>query len=337
MADDLAIQRLADRLDEGLRKTFLAVVAAIAAGPNTDELDELVERGDVLGIIRLWEETLRTTLQTSVVKFEGQIASVVGQAATITVAQFAGSLQRTSNLALEWIHNEAASLVVGIQTDTMLAIREMLRGGYVAGTGVRVTGRQLRSVVGLLPSHARAVRNYADELLARGFPAARIEQFTTIYASRLLAYRAENIARTETMMAAHAGQVAGWRAMVEAGILQNHRTWMQWVVTDDDRLCPLCAPMDGKKVRIGEGFTSDTKGFPEGYPDVETPGSRRLRKRPLKPDPLSQKRKVDRKSRNKILDGKEVRLPIVKTVFSPPLHPSCRCTLRLAFADATVQ
>jgi hypothetical protein len=336
--DDLAIQRLADRLDGTVRDTFLSIVSAIAASPQAAELNQLVENEDILGIIRLWERHLRASLTANVAQMEATLGNIVTKAAaqTIIVAGFSGTLTRISNTTLNWLRNESSRLIVGVSTESMLSIRQLLSAGYQAGTGVRPTARQIRAVVGILPSHAAAVTRYGLQLEALGFPQDKIDSYVETYTRRLLAYRADNIARTEAMTAAHVGQLEAWKHLVEQNLIDPRRSWMEWMTATDDRVCPLCAPMDGKRVRIGNPFISDTKGFPNGFPrNIPSPGADRLRKGPMKPDPFSMKRHRGRDRKGKNLDGFTIPLPTIKSVPHPPLHPSCRCTMRLVF-DGTV-
>jgi len=103
------------------------------------------------------------------------------------------------------------------------------------------------------------------------------------YQQRLLNWRADTIARTESMMASNQGQQALWGQARDSGLLSAQYTRRKWLNTGDSRLCQLCAPVPAMN--------------PEG---VE-------------------------------LD-KPFRTPKGE-VLSPPLHPSCRCTTRLIFAD----
>lgn len=61
--------------------------------------------------------------------------------------------------------------------------------------------------------------------------------------------RAQLIARTESMRAAHAGQRIAWQQGVDAGIVPPGAKRV-WIVTDDDRLCPDCADLDGETANI---------------------------------------------------------------------------------------
>ena len=345
MPDELAIRRLADRYEARFRQAIYAIVAVLSESPELSLLEEALQRGDLAQVMRLWEEEITNNTTISIDIISELLQEVVQRAGTITVntipsavvrpgtyATIETSLQRMSELALEWITRQSVYLVTGITADARTSLRTLLEAGYRGGLGARWTARQMRSVVGLLPQHTAAVARYATDLRERGFPPNVITRNVTTYARRLLTYRTENIARTETITASTAGQLAGWQANIASGILQAHRTWIEWMVTEDDRLCPLCAPMDGQRVRVGEMFVSEFKGFPEGQPTAQGPGSRRLARRgPLKPDPFAQPR--DPKGRFMRIKKANtlVPLPNANHVPYPPLHPSCRCAMVLRF------
>ena len=59
--------------------------------------------------------------------------------------------------------------------------------------------------------------------------------------------RSKVIARTETIWAFNEGAVQGWQ---QSGVVEAK----QWSVAQDDRLCPLCAPMEGKIVPLEGHF-----------------------------------------------------------------------------------
>ena len=65
--------------------------------------------------------------------------------------------------------------------------------------------------------------------------------------------RADVIARTETMRASNEGQREAWDQAVEDGLLTGDEK-QEWIVTPDDRLCPICEPLDGEQVTLGEKF-----------------------------------------------------------------------------------
>jgi SPP1 gp7 family putative phage head morphogenesis protein len=68
--------------------------------------------------------------------------------------------------------------------------------------------------------------------------------------------RAETIARTETMRAANEGQIEAWQQAAETGLLTGNES-TEWITTPDDRLCPICEPLDGQTTALGGTFEVD--------------------------------------------------------------------------------
>lgn len=68
--------------------------------------------------------------------------------------------------------------------------------------------------------------------------------------------RARLIARHETMMAAAEGQRLSWDLAVEEGLLTGDERRV-WIVTDDDKLCPLCEPLDGVEADLNGEYPDD--------------------------------------------------------------------------------
>lgn len=60
-------------------------------------------------------------------------------------------------------------------------------------------------------------------------------------------YRAETIARTETIRASNA---ASEMAYIQSGVVEGK----QWLVTDDEITCDRCMPLNGIVVGLGENF-----------------------------------------------------------------------------------
>jgi predicted ABC-type ATPase len=98
-------------------------------------------------------------------------------------------------------------------------------------------------------------------------------------------FRALMIARTETIRASNAGASM---AYLQSGVVEG----MQWLVTEDDRTCPLCNAMSGKFVPLGQTFFNLGDRF-----TVDTP------------------------------EGKQTMVFDYEDVRYPPLHVMCRCTV----------
>ena len=96
--------------------------------------------------------------------------------------------------------------------------------------------------------------------------------------------RAERIARTETIRSSNAGAT---EAMRLTGI-----EMIEWYTADDERVCPFCREMHGKRIEIGRSYWDE--GQQMTVYDAE---------------------------------GNAQDLKIIWAVGYPPLHPNCRCTV----------
>jgi hypothetical protein len=333
------VREVADSLEAELRDRFLAMVEVVAFSVPDDLLQSWLDRRDFLAIIDAFEEVIADSLTFAASSaLSDTYTSLVRGGIRSASVDLAFDL--TSQLVIDRIKQEAANLVIGIGQDSILSIRSILEQNYIEGLGAPAAGRVIRSVVGLLPDHANAVGKYAQLLTEQKIPEPQRTHQVETYARRLLSYRAENIARTETIAASNAGQLQAWIEMANRGVLQRHRTRVVWVVTEDDRLCPWCAPMDGVTVELGQMFTSTHKGFPEGKPETRGPGSARVDRTTLRPDPRSQPRdsrgrftSLKKRDQRDSLDGRLIPLPRPIVVPHPPLHPQCRCDLKLIFTS----
>lgn len=338
MASELenAIDRIARSYEEDVRGLFLLVVEGLKATVPEDELVAILGRGDWAEIMR----RLSAAVNVSYIDATGAAVKVLGGmaegggSALLRISQVALSFDLQNPRVVRWIEERAAELVTGVTQDGIEAIRGLVSRGYVEGLGARATGRMIREHIGLIPAHSRAVGRFTQEMRDQGLGERAIVRNANTYARRLLAHRAEAIARTETIRATVAGQVEAWNQMIEQGLLPGG-VWMRWITTEDDRLCEFCAPMDGKRVRSGEMFVSSHRGFLEGKPEARGPGSAKVG-RPLKPDPFAQARDergrfARVRKRGEHLDGRLISRRDVEVVPHPPLHVRCRCAVVLDF------
>lgn len=188
-----------------------------------------------------------------------------------------GAFDVTNPRVTEWIRLHSAELVTEISEASRQAIRDLVARSYTEGIPAQTLARMIRQSIGLTTRQARAVANMRARMIADGKKAEMIEKATERYAARLLRRRAEMIARTELIKAETQGQLLLWQQQIEAGMLPGD-VRKEWIVTPDDRLCPLCQDMDGATVPVDSDFVGGDDG--------------------------------------------------------PPLHPNCRCALRLVFAKA---
>lgn len=227
------IHRAADRFQTPLKK---AVRRAFRKGQQ--ELDmkalrrALMEKDEagVLEAVSVSIEATEKQLGSTLRYILGRIIEVSGTAAAKRVhatrtlraaAEVKGfAFDVTNPKAQEWIRDHAAETVSGVSRTTRQAIRDLVDAAFEEQFDVEDLADEISATVGIDPA------------------------------------RAETIARTETIRASNQGQQLAWDQAVEEGLLTGDEK-QTWIVTPDDRLCPICEPLDGQTVALGAQFAVD--------------------------------------------------------------------------------
>jgi hypothetical protein len=220
-------------------------------------------------VTRIFKEELPEVLLEILVE-SGEAAARSATRRGLRTALVGVSFDKTNPRAQRWAKIRAAELVAGISEETRLAIRAVIEQAFNDNIPPREAARLIRPLVGLSEPYAQAVlhlhRNlvrHAGTVVMAGKVRIRVpeggpspeflERHTRQYSERLLVKRALNIARTETMAASNEGQRELWLQAVEQGSLEADEQ-REWIVTPDDRLCALCAPLDGAVAPLDKPF-----------------------------------------------------------------------------------
>ena len=161
--------------------------------------------------------------------------------------------------------NEAAQAAVdeylrnytwNISTETRTAINGIAERAIREGIPPFDAARLMKAHIGLDSRRSGALMTFRDKLVADGRNAATVSRATEKYGAKLLRSRAETIARTETMAALNAGQLSGMKEALAEDLLDPEDAGKEWMVTPDDALCEICAPMADESVHIDEPFSN---------------------------------------------------------------------------------
>jgi len=297
--EDLPTHEVADKAVPRWIKDFLDVVKETQGKIVLARIEAAFATGNLETVMKTipWE-TMETGLSE---RWRVAIEKLVAQGATASsgslppppVTGLSVRFDVTNPRAVEWVDRHAADLVTRVSAESRTAIKETIQRAFTDGKHPYESARIIKERIGLLPKHARAVEKFEarerHNLLEKN-PKMSFEEASAKargkaakYAAKLLKYRAENIARTETLTASNRGQLELWQQAVEQGFLPKH-VRRKWLLTDDDRLCSTCAEMAGATAGLDEVFTG----------------------------PVSEEGKV-----------------LAGDCETPPLHPSCRCSMRL--------
>ncbi len=212
------------------------------------------------------------TATTRVVGAEGLRAADIGL-----------SFDRTNPEAQRWAEERAATLVTQVTDNARQAIRGIVTQAFAEELPPRQAAKLVRSVIGLTDGQATAVTKLRARLATAapgslvkagkvrirvpttGVTQTLMQRSVTSYAERLLRQRALTIAAHETLEASNAGQQQLWRQAVETGHLTGEEQ-REPIITPDERLCPICAALEGQRRGLTEPFT-----LPDGTTKMHAP------------------------------------------------------------------
>ena len=287
------LDAIARTLEPALRDAFLKAVARMRELVPIGQLTELLEAGELTRILDLagdlgLDAGARSALRDALLQASIGVAEA-------TAAEFGLAFDIVNPYAVRWASQHAAETIQGISAETSQAVRDIIGRAIIEGNAPRVAARDIRRVVGLTQRDALAVDRFSQGM----GQAPNARSMADRMADRLLRRRAENIARTETMLAANRGQQAAWDAAADQGLIDRGARKV-WIATGDRRTCPICRVLDGQTVGFADNFaiTEQATGFTDSG---EIAGTRALAR------PSSER--------------------------TPPAHASCRCTTGLVFDE----
>lgn len=269
------IHRVAERMEPQYRQAFLDAVEAGRERLDPERLMTALRRKDTQAAVRaLGLDEMTTSMRLDYETAVRQNVLAAGEAVATELSDSLNvtfSFDSTNPNSILAARRNAGTLIKRVSEESRLAVRGLIGDSFSSGVTPQETARRIRSVVGLRRDHARAVVNFREDLrtvqnlsgqeaidLAEDAvdrrldavtkqkirSAARkgqmtdelIDEATDTYGKSLLNRRANDIARTETIRASHAGQQETWRQAAQEGHIDRNEARRVWIVTPDDRL-----------------------------------------------------------------------------------------------------
>lgn len=264
--DDLPLlTRLAARMEPAMRRAFLAAVRGAADVVNISDLVDAVRSGQVSQIEAAAQlEELSPALRRLLLPVLGRLFALGVQVGEDQLGDVALTIafDLSNPEAIAWVQSHGASLVTDVTDGTRSAIRALVDVAFREGRSPDQLAREIREVIGLTERQMEAVQAFRERLWNEGVEASEVERRAARYADAQLRYRAEMIARTETLEASNEGQQQLWEHARAQGLLNPEKTRRVWIVTPDGRLCDLCEPMDGEEATLGGTFKGGVRRPP---------------------------------------------------------------------------
>jgi hypothetical protein len=278
------VEQLLARFDREVRDAFIAAIVAARQSIDLRALEAALQARDVRRAVELL--TIRQGLLFPLDQALTAIYAAGGGSIAAGIPISAGVLAFDGRAirAELWARNHVGNLIREILADQVAMTRAVIEAQLALGRGPRaiitdlvgrVTSRGRQGgFIGLTERQAsyairaraelaaldrayfsRALRDrrfdgLVERAIAQGRPlaAADLDRIVGRYRDRLLAHRAETIARTESITALRAGRAEGIRQATEQGIIDPTRVKRVWDATGDKRTRPDHMAMNGTAV-----------------------------------------------------------------------------------------
>jgi len=310
------IHRVADSLTPDLRRKFLAALDTLKRQIPLDTLADLIDKGAV-GDIGQLIAGLDVEVRGLIEQVSRKAIQGVGD---VTAAGFGLDFALDNPAVLRWISGNADDFLIGFQGETRKAVTSIVRQGFIEGVAPKPMARQIRRVIGLSDRDSGAVDRFWRKLIDDTDDIPFADRQADRMRNRLLRNRAESVARTETIRAANQGQLLAWEQAADDNLIDPDTTRRVWIATEDDRLCPICAVLDGQEIGFTESFDASREATEfkieaappvAGTPQKDISVVTTRERRPAKGD----------------------RAKAERTPRTPPAHVRCRCSEGLVFDD----
>lgn len=177
-----------------------------------------------------------------------------------------GLLEVPPEIVAEVVDRSIGRLVADLSNKQRTAVQRLVALAHKQGWQPSELADRLNVVVGLDVPRLNAVENYRESLIDTGVPRGVARRQAKELAGRLRANRAITIARTELARLVGESKRLAWEKAKEEGIIDQY-TVRIWHTHRDERLCPICRPMNGKRAAVGRDYKTGVKKGPPAHPN----------------------------------------------------------------------
>lgn len=266
-------------LEQAIQRAYTEAVRQFAAGINTPIVADAIRQSI--------EATLRALPTGSIIGDLQPIADAIvreiiraGREETRAVSRSVGFNLRFDEAdprAVAWAQQRAGELVKGVTDEVEQVIRETVTDAIDGRISVQQAQRRIQRVIGLHPRWQKAVDNTYARLIKQNLASGMTEEQATRaaqlasekYQQRLIRARAKNIARTEVATAQNEGRWQAWQQAADDRIVNIQTAMKEWrtapeFVSSRTQVCPICLPLDGKRIPVNENFQTGLRSQPDG-------------------------------------------------------------------------
>lgn len=286
------MQDLIALVEKHLGGSWLDVIDRLRDLNELDDIEERIRSHDYEGAIQ--------GVQDAAEKYAADIHAGYVHAGQTTAKWLDGQVDEivrfdvSNDRATKWAKENTATLRDGWSQEMRETVNQVVSTGVQESRNPREIARDLRTSIGLTPSQAAAVDSYRKALESGDFSnalgrelsdgrsdrsvasaqrrgvaldPAQIDGMVERYRQNYVGYRAETIARTESLRAVHAGNEELMQQAIDGGDVdaaQLTRTWNHAGRGKDSR--PGHIAMADKPKAFGEPFVNPVTGESLDYP-----------------------------------------------------------------------
>lgn len=273
------LELLLTRAETRVRNQFLAEIRRIRLDIDLDEMARLLEQGRVAEALELSEQVMPRLSSTLEAAWGAAGLSAARRAAEQGLVV---DFDQLNARAVTSLQTSRLRRVREFSAETRAAAFEVIEDGVQRGLAPVAQARELRASIGLTRHQARSVVSYrralertSAEALARQLrdrrfdgtvraavrsreplSAAQIDRMVDRYRDRAVAFRAQNIAQTESLRAIHEGDQELWQQSVDGGQLNSDEIIGVWRTAADEKVRGSHEFMGGQRRPLGEPFLS---------------------------------------------------------------------------------
>lgn len=279
LGDNLAlIGRLMSQYEAQFARDFMLLVSQIKDETTIAQLARLISDGNVERAIQVAQRRMISfadiVVQAEIVSAQ-ETARFIGSSLNVVV-----SFDQVNERAVNQLRASRLNLIREISTAQQDTFRSVLSDGISRGINPRQQAREMIESVGLTRRQVEAVQNYRrllengstdalrrelrdrrfDRTVARAIKEKdvlskdQIDRMVNRYSERYVRFRAETIARTESLRAVHEGSDLMFEQAIEDGSVASENIERTWNRANDDRVRDTHDTMQGQKRAWNEPF-----------------------------------------------------------------------------------
>ncbi len=272
---------LLERSEGRVRRRYLRLVRESGQLATLEEVAALLEAGRMEQALAMLTDELGPSLSSSLEQVYAQAglsAAEVLRSQVDTLFDFNLANPR----AVRSLQDTRLRLVREFGFEQRLASQVFLEEAFAAGLAPIEQARVLKRSIGLTQHQARIIQNYRRQLqnrsagaltralrdrrfdstiarsiaLDRPLTTAQIDRMVGRYTERWVQFRAQTIAKTETLAAAGAADLELWEQAVEEGVISADDVFNTWRTSGRRNVRDSHRAMNGQKRRLGVPFDS---------------------------------------------------------------------------------